>query len=78
MREQGVTFGVAVVHRGTVNSPTSRDSALRSFGLAFGRIPAVLAEQGSSGFEYYGRPDIVRFLATLDPRRIPWRRFTIS
>jgi hypothetical protein len=45
----------------------------------FSDIPLVLASQDASGrFEYHGRDDIVRFLANLDPARIPWREYTIG
>ena len=79
VREQGVTFGVAVVRPGTLAGSERRDAALSGFQAAFGGIPTVLMEQNVRGVPtYFGRPDIVRFLTSIDPRRLPWRRFSLS
>jgi hypothetical protein len=52
--------------------------ALRSI-RDFQGLPIVLASQDSRGvFEYQGRRDIVDFLASIDPSRIPWKHYTIS
>lgn len=78
VREQGVTFGVAVVRLGTLSSST-RGETLTGARAAFGGIPTVLMEQDSRGTPtYFGRPDIVRFLSSIDPRRLPWRRFSLT
>ena len=70
VREQGVTFGIAVVRRGTLASGR-RDDAIAEMSRAFGGIPTVLMEQDVRGTPtYFGRSDIVRFLANIDMRRI--------
>ncbi|VDG18580.1 hypothetical protein [Lactiplantibacillus mudanjiangensis] len=77
INEQGVNFSIVVVNPGTLNSP-SRDSAANDLPLDFPR-PVILAEQSSNGgFQFYGRDDIVDFLASLDPSQIPWEDYEIS
>ena len=73
IKEQGVTFAIVVV----------KQSAMHSNPLTFSRLfpgmPVVLMSQDSHGIPTYrGRPDIVNFLANIDPSRIPWKRYTVS
>ncbi|NMM52128.1 hypothetical protein [Paenibacillus aquistagni] len=79
IKEQGVTFAIIVVKYQVLNTP-SRRSEIQAFGVrTFGQMPIVLMAQDSSGIpKYYGRPDIVRFLANVHPSRIPWHTYTIS
>lgn len=42
-------------------------------------MPIALMAQNARGIPtYYGRKDIVNFLARIDMRRIPWKRYTFS
>lgn len=79
VREQGVTFGIIIVKSYVLNSPSDRENMIR-FGLrAFGSMPIVLMTQDSSGRPtYYGRTDIVNFLANVFVEQIPWKEYTIS
>lgn len=79
VEEQGLTFGVVVVKRPVLSSPSQRDE-MRRFGMqAWGEMPIVLAAQDTAGqFEYQGRRDIVNFLASIAPERVPWKRWTLS
>lgn len=78
VREQGITFGIALV---TQSAMQNADSTRRSFQSEvddFRLIPLVLACQDHRGaFSYQGRRDIVDFLASIDPSRIPWMDYTI-
>ena len=74
--EQGVSFSIVVVKPGTLNS-SSRDSVANGLPLDFPR-PVILAEQNNGNFQYYGRNDIVNFLANLDPSQIPWEDYEIN
>lgn len=79
VKEQGLTFGVAAVRTGTLSSSNRRSAALSGFPAAFGGIPTVLMEQDGRGVPtYFGRPDIVSFLASVDIQRLPWRRMSVS
>ena len=79
IKEQGVTFAIAVVKRGTLANTSTRDKTLVEFQKAFDGLPTVLMEQNSSGTPtYYGRKDIVNFLSKLHISQIPWRKYTVS
>lgn len=78
VREQGVTFGIAVVRSAALNDSMDRDQAVAEFSMAFGGIPTVLMAQDARGIPtYYGRPDIVDFLASIPMDAIPWRQYTL-
>lgn len=79
IKEQGLVFGIVVVKPHVIQNQTESDN-MRNFGVrAFGIMPIVLACQNGQGrFTYYGRPDIAKFLASISPSRIPWKRYTID
>src|SRR4051812_15876484 len=64
VREQGVTFAVVVVKGHAVPTDSSRRQAMAGAAVPFPGVPIVLMVQGGRGRPtYWGRPDIVRFLA---------------
>ena len=77
MRAQGAPFaGVAVKGR-AVNSDSSRREAMAAFGTHFPGVPIVLMVQDGRGRPtYWGRPDIVRFLAQVPVNALPWKHFS--
>ncbi|QNU65964.1 hypothetical protein EHE19_013850 [Ruminiclostridium herbifermentans] len=78
IEEQGVTFAIAVVKPHILSSP-NKEKIRMWFTSFFGNIPIVLVAQNSRGnFTYYGRHDIVNFLANINPARIPWKRYTTN
>ena len=78
IKEQGVTFAIAVVKPSVLHSP-SKEQIRASFIPYFGNIPIVLMSQDSRGIPTYdGRRDIVRFLANIHPARIPWKQYTTA
>ena len=79
IREQGVEFAVVVVKKRVVDSRLEADRAVEAFSPLFPGLPLVLAAQDHRGqFIYYGRDDISKFLASIQPSRIPWREYTFS
>lgn len=77
VREQGVTFAVVVVKNHVVSSDSSRRDAMNAFGTHFPGVPIVLmAQDGRGRPTYWGRPDIVRFLARVPVNALPWNRFS--
>lgn len=79
IKEQGVTFGVVVVKRDAIDDVSGRDQLVRSASAALGGIPTVLMAQDSGGrARYYGRPDIVRFMANVPLHALPWRRYRLA
>lgn len=78
IKEQGVTFGIVVVKPYVLRSP-SKEQIRASFIPFFGNIPIILMAQDSRGIPTYdGRHDIVRFLAKINPARIPWKHYTAA
>jgi len=76
--EQGIKFAIAIVKPSVLDSP-NRESTRNSFKPIFGNVPIILMAQNSGGIPtYHGRTDIVKFLANIDFRRIPFKRYTIS
>jgi hypothetical protein len=78
LREQGVTFAIAVVRHGVLAHRAQREESLGQFHAFFGGIPVVLMEQDAAGVpSWFGRPDLTRFLANVQVGAIPWRRYTV-
>lgn len=76
--EQGLTFAIAIVKSSALQSP-DREKFRRSFVQVFGPMPIVLMAQNYQGrATFFGRTDIVKFLANIALERIPWRRFTLN
>lgn len=79
VKEQGVTFAVVVVKKHVVDNPGEAQEAALGFRGAFPGVPIVLMGQDSTGRPtYYGRKDIVRFLANIPFQRLPWKRWSWS
>lgn len=43
-----------------------------------GRHIILMAKNMRGGLTYHGKPDIAKFLASIDPRRLPWKKYTFS
>jgi hypothetical protein len=79
IREQGVTFGVMVVRQHALNDLSRRDSLVAEASRVFGGIPTVLmAQDASGGARYYGRRDIVDFMANVPLSAVPWKRYRLA
>lgn len=77
--EQGVNFAVVIVKPHVVDSPSLAKDVINAFSPIFGYIPVVLMAQDFTGrATYYGRSDIVDFLAGISSSSIPWKEFTLS
>ena len=75
IKEQGVTFGIIVVKPHVLDDITRRDRVVAQAAQAFGGIPTVLMAQQHSQARYYGRPDLVRFMAGGPLAAVPWKRY---
>ena len=79
VREQGVTFAVAVVKRNVINCKTTAKRASQAFTGAFPGLPVVLMAQDARGTPtYLGRPDLARFLSRVPLSAIPWREYSVN
>jgi len=78
--EQGVKFAVVVVKEYVFDNGIEADKMILAFeSQVFPGIPVVLMAQNSRGIpKYRGRRDLVNFLANIDYRRIPWKKYTLS
>jgi hypothetical protein len=77
IKEQGVTFGVLSVKSGVIGNST-RAAESRAFGIrVWGQMPIVLATVEGGRPRYEGRPDLVKFLASIFAEKIPWATWTI-
>ena len=75
VNEQGVRFVVVLVKQEAIQ-PSNRDATQRSFSSLFPGDLIVLCAQNSRGVpSYYGRTDIVKFLANIDIRQLPWKKY---
>jgi hypothetical protein len=78
VREQRTTFAVVVVKKSAMQ-PHNRDETQRSLQPLFPGLPVVLMSQDRAGTPtYWGRSDISRFLASVDPARLPWREHRLA
>ncbi len=79
IKEQGVTFAIVVVKERVLLSESEKEAAIKSYAPLFPGMPLVLMAQDSQGIpRYFGRKDIVRFLARLQMSQIPWQTYTVK
>jgi hypothetical protein len=77
VKEQGVTFGIVIVKDSAVRDHSTANDLIAVYQPVLGVAPVVLIAQNSGGVpRYYGRKDIVAFLANIDFHRILWRKYT--
>ena len=79
LQEQGVRFGIIIVRFEVMNN-AAEEAKIRAFGTKlFGPIPIVLMAQDAMGSPIYsGRSDLVKFLAKVPVRNIPWREYEVE
>jgi hypothetical protein len=79
IKEQGVTFAIAIVKQHVLNSSIEANKIIRSFAPVFGFVPVILMAQDHNGTPtWYGRRDIVNFLSNVALERIPWKEYTLN
>jgi len=75
IREQGVEFVVVLVTR-QATQPGSREATARSVQPLFPGRPMVLCSQDWQGTPtYFGRRDLVQFLANVFMEQLPWKKY---
>ncbi len=79
IKEQNVTFAVVVVKSHVTEISTQANDMIKSFTPVFPGIPVVLMSQDGFGRpQFYGRRDIVNFLAHVPLQAIPWRKYRLN
>jgi hypothetical protein len=78
IREQGVTFAVAIVKKHVLDTPSLRHRAHRHLTRLF-KVPTVLMAQDASGHpSYWGRDDLSRFMASVPLDAVQWREYRVK
>ncbi len=75
IREQGINFGVVIVQDHVIDNSNERDDLCRWWTNQLGYPIALM---GAHRHRTYGRSDIVRWLSSIDPSRLPWRQINIA
>lgn len=79
VKEQGVTFAIAVVKSHILQTQSESQRTARALIPYFPGMPIVLMAQDSRGVPtYWGRKDIVNFLANIHISQIPWKEYSFS
>ena len=79
VREQGVTFAVVVARPHVLNMTTERDRLARQCATITATSLVVLMSQDSNGRPtFWGRRDIVNFLANVPFQVLPWKRYHLN
>jgi len=79
IKEQGITFAIVIVKSSALQSQRASQDVAISFSAYFPRMPLVLMAQDGRGTPtYFGRKDIVNFLANIHISQIPWKEYTFS
>jgi hypothetical protein len=77
--EQGITFAIIIVKPFVLQNSNKANETIGSFGRYFPGMPIILMAQDGSGVPfYYGRTDIVNFLASVPMEVIPWKEYTFN
>lgn len=78
IKEQGVKFAIIVVKEHILNSSRA-DEVIISSQPMFPGVPIILMAQNSRGVpKFYGRKDIVNFMANVPIEAVPWKKYTYS
>jgi len=79
VREQGVTFAIAIVKPHVLNTTIQANEAVLSFSRVFPGLPVVLMAQDHTGRPtYYGRRDIVNFMSSVPLTAVQWKRYELN
>lgn len=80
LNEQGVTFAIVIVKPRVLSTESEANRLITSFQQSvFGDVPVILMAQNSRGVPtYYGRRDLIKFMARVPLHAIPWKQYTLS
>lgn len=79
IEEQGVTFAIVIVKKHVIDNENEAKQMIVTLQPVFPGIPIVLMAQEYTGRPvYYGRRDIVDFLANVPMDAIPWKEYLLT
>ena len=76
VREQNITFVVAMMKDHVLNNPTMADQQIQAVASALGCSLVVLMGEGNRKLRG-NRKDVVDFVSRIHPSRLPWKTWTI-
>ncbi len=77
VRKQGVTFAVALAKDHVISNPTKASQLIATVMQIVGCSLVVLMGERSRKLRG-NRRDVVDFVASVHPSRLPWRKYTLS
>ena len=77
VREQGVTFAVAIMQDWVLTNPQEADRQIPAVAHALG-CPLVVLMGERNGQLRGNRRDVVDFVASIDPARLPWCDYRLA
>lgn len=79
IKEQGLTFAIVIAKKSVLDNVSGAKKMIASFQPVFPGMPIVLMAQDYKVTPiYYGRTDIVKFLANTPLHAIPWKEYAVS
>ncbi len=79
LRGQGQTFAIVIVKSDVLGDQSRAAEMVSQSQPIFPGVPIVLMAQDSAGRPaYFGRRDIVSYLASVPFGRIPWREYEFA
>ncbi len=78
VKEQGITFAIIVVAPSVLKCFSRyKENVRKSYSRFFPNTHIILMSQDNKGVPtYQGNRNIIKFLLTLDPKRIHWQTFS--
>jgi hypothetical protein len=78
IKEQGVEFGVVIVQPHVLENHDEANKLISMFSTqVFAHHPVVLMATNKAGNPtYYGRTDIINFMAKVPLKAIPWQTYS--
>lgn len=77
IKEQGVTFAIVIVKKQVLDNRSEAERVSQGFRTVFPGMPIVLMAQEYRGLPtYFGRTDIVRFMANVPIQAVPWKEYS--
>jgi hypothetical protein len=79
IKEQGITFAIVIVKPNVLDVSSKCEEVRKGYSRFFPDMPIILMAQNGRGTPtYHGKTDIVKFLANVNPSRIPWKKYTAN
>lgn len=76
VKEQGVTFAVVTVKDSVISNQAESQRLIQALAISL-RCPLIVL-MGERNYRLLGnRRDVVRFVSSIDPASLPWRRWTV-